>query len=37
MTRDAFVETVIRHQADPALRTELRELLPDSTDDLPSQ
>jgi prevent-host-death family protein len=37
MSRAAFIETVVRHQADPALRTELRDLLPDSTDDLPSK
>jgi prevent-host-death family protein len=35
MPRDAFIRTVISHQADPAPRDALRELAPDSTDDLP--
>lgn len=34
--RDEFVRRVAPHQADPALREDLAELAPDSTDDLPS-
>lgn len=34
--RDEFVRRVVPHQADPALREDLAELAPDSTDDLPS-
>jgi hypothetical protein len=33
LPRDAFVRAVLRHQADPELRRELRELAPDTTDD----
>jgi hypothetical protein len=36
LTRDAFVRSVVRDQADPALARELRELAPDTTDDTPS-
>lgn len=35
MPRSEFVARVLTHQADPGLRHELRELLPDTTDDLP--
>lgn len=35
LPRDAFVRTVISHQADPALRRELRDLAPDTTDEAP--
>lgn len=34
--RDEFVRRVGPHQADAALREDLAELAPDSTDDLPS-
>ena len=34
MTRDEFVSRIEDHQADPALRAELRALAPDTTDDL---
>jgi prevent-host-death family protein len=34
MTRDRFVRELMAHRADPALRIELRELAPDTTDDL---
>lgn len=30
--REEFVRTILRHQADVALRQELRELAPDTTD-----
>ena len=33
--RDEFAERISSHQADPALRRELAELAPGSTDDLP--
>ncbi len=32
LTRDEFARAVLLHQADPALRRELRELAPDMTD-----
>jgi prevent-host-death family protein len=35
MARDAFVRNVLSHRADRALLTDLRELAPDTTDDLP--
>lgn len=35
MTRTEFIRRVVPHQADPALRTELREISPDTTADLP--
>ena len=35
MPREEFVRRVLRHQADPGLLAELRELAPDTTDDLP--
>ena len=35
MARDDFVRTVLPHQADAGLSGELRELLPETTDDLP--
>ena len=35
MARDEFIRRVIAHPADAELRTELRELAPDTTDDLP--
>lgn len=35
MARDAFVRRVLAHRADAGLRAELRELAPDTTDDLP--
>ena len=34
MARDEFVRRIMGRQADPALRQELRELAPDTTDDL---
>ena len=33
--RDAFLQLVLRHQADPGLRDELRDLVPGTTDDEP--
>lgn len=33
LPRDEFVRAVVRHQADPELARELRELAPDTTDD----
>lgn len=35
MRRDEFTRRLTGHQADPALRDELRDLAPDTTDDLP--
>ena len=35
MSRAEFVANVLPHQADPALRRELRALLRDTTDDIP--
>lgn len=35
VTRDAFARVVLRHQADPGLRDDLRELAPDTTDEPP--
>ena len=35
-SRARFVETILRHQADPGLTQELQDLLPDTTDDLPT-
>ncbi len=35
MPRDEFVRTVLRHQADPGLTDLLREMMPDTTDDIP--
>ena len=35
VSRSAFVQQVLSHQADPGLADELRRLAPDSTDDLP--
>jgi len=35
MPRDEFVRSVLRHQADPGLRDLLREMMPDTTDDIP--
>jgi hypothetical protein len=35
MAREAFVARVLGHQADPGLASELAELAPDSTSDLP--
>ena len=32
--RERFLDEILVAQADPALRSELRDLLPDSTDDL---
>ncbi len=34
MPRDEFVRSVLRHQADPGLRDLLREMMPDTTDDI---
>ena len=34
MARDEFLRRIVRHQADPGLRRELVELLPDTTDDM---
>lgn len=36
MTRAEFTRRVLAHQADPSLRSELRELAPGTTDDLPA-
>jgi hypothetical protein len=33
LTRDEFARVILRHQADPGLRDELRELAPDTTDE----
>jgi hypothetical protein len=35
MARDEFVRAILTRQADPGLRDELRELAPDTTDDVP--
>lgn len=35
MGRAEFIRGVAAHQADPLLRTELRDLMPDTTDDSP--
>lgn len=35
MSREAFIRDVLPYQADPALRDELRAMLPETTDDLP--
>ena len=35
MARDRFVRDILTRRADPALRTELRDLAPDTTADLP--
>jgi len=35
MARDPFVRRVLSHRADAGLRAELRDLAPDTTDDLP--
>jgi prevent-host-death family protein len=35
LPRDEFVRRVVAHQADAALRAELRQLAPDATDDPP--
>jgi prevent-host-death family protein len=35
VARDRFVRELLTWRADPGLRTDLRELAPDSTDDLP--
>lgn len=37
MSREAFVRETLTHQADPGLRDELRDLNPDTTDDIPSR
>jgi prevent-host-death family protein len=34
LSREEFVARIAGHQADPALRAELRALAPDTTDDL---
>ncbi|MGH9247585.1 MAG: type II toxin-antitoxin system Phd/YefM family antitoxin [Acidimicrobiales bacterium] len=34
LTREEFVRRVVQHQADPDLTGELRELAPETTDDL---
>jgi prevent-host-death family protein len=36
MTRDEFIRRVLPRQADPGLLAELREMNPDTTDDLPN-
>jgi prevent-host-death family protein len=36
MAREAFIGRLLSHRADAGLRSELRELAPDTTDDLPS-
>lgn len=35
MARDQFVRDLLTRRTDPALRWELRDLTPDTTDDLP--
>jgi prevent-host-death family protein len=35
LNREEFIRRILAHQADAALRTELRSLAPDTTDDLP--
>lgn len=35
VSRTEFVRGVVRHQADPQLKAELRALMPDTTDDPP--
>jgi prevent-host-death family protein len=35
IARDRFVRDLMTHRADPALRADLRDLAPDTTDDLP--
>jgi len=35
MAKEEFIRTVLAHQADPGLTRELREMLPDTTDDIP--
>ena len=35
MAREAFIGRLLSRRADAALRTELRDLAPDMTDDLP--
>lgn len=35
MAREEFLRHVVGRQADPALHAELRELAPDTTDDVP--
>jgi prevent-host-death family protein len=35
MARDRFARDVLVHRADPALRADIRDLAPDTTDDLP--
>ena len=35
MPRDEFIRRIVRHQADSGLLQELRELVPDTTDDMP--
>jgi prevent-host-death family protein len=36
LSREEFVRRILSHQADPGLIDALRELAPDTTDDLPS-
>ena len=35
MRREAFARLVLRHQADPGLRSDIAGLAPDTTDDVP--
>jgi prevent-host-death family protein len=35
MARDRFVRDLLSHRADAALRSDLKDLAPDTTDDLP--
>lgn len=35
MPRAEFMQSVLPYQADPGLRSDLKELVPDTTDDLP--
>ena len=35
MTREEFIREILSHQADPGLSAELREMNPDTTDDIP--
>jgi prevent-host-death family protein len=36
MAREAFIHGLLSHRADAGLRGDLRELSPDTTDDLPA-
>jgi prevent-host-death family protein len=36
IARERFVQSLLSHRADAGLRADLRDLAPDTTDDLPS-